>query len=390
MPPLVVIGAVALLALVGYAGGGGAANRRSPRAAGSATCTPGQPITAPGWRCGAAFPRWRWSQSGRPRSRPSSMRWSLTACRKRHGPCRTTPSAVDERCAQPRRRGAGRFRAADDPEVLAAAERLARLQAIATTLRWRPSRSPRPSSASAGRGGASSPDCAPASRSRRALRALLLLCSTIAIVTTLGIVVSLTFESIRFFAKVPVDEFLFGLKWSAQTAIPRRPGGRVGLLRRGSAVAGTLLITAIAMVVAAPIGLMSAVYLSEYARCAGRARRGEARARSAGRRAYRGLRVLRRHLGRALPARDGGKRSACRGLGKRARRRPRHGRHDCPVRVLAFGTIVINAVPQSLRDGSYALGATRSETVRRWCSPRRCRASSRRSCSPCRGRSARP
>ena len=68
----------------------------------------------------------------------------------------------------------------------------------------------------------------------------------------------MTFESIRFFAKVPVDEFLFGLKWSAQTAIRADQVGRVGLLGAVPLFAGTLLITAIAMVVAAPIGLMSA------------------------------------------------------------------------------------------------------------------------------------
>ena len=147
---------------------------------------------------------------------------------------------------------------------------------------------------------------------------------------------SLTFESIRFFAKVPVDEFLFGLKWSAQTAIRADQVGASGSFGAVPLFAGTLLITAIAMVVAAPIGLMSAVYLSEYA---------DARVRAAvkpalevlARRAYRGLRVLRRHLGRALPARDGGSARPVGGLGKRARRRPRHGRHDRPVRVLAFG-----------------------------------------------------
>jgi phosphate transport system permease protein len=64
---------------------------------------------------------------------------------------------------------------------------------------------------------------------------------------------------------VPVTEFLFGLNWSPQTGDPRRPGRLVRRLRRGAAVRGTLLISGIAMLVAVPVGLFSAIYLAEYA-----------------------------------------------------------------------------------------------------------------------------
>jgi len=94
---------------------------------------------------------------------------------------------------------------------------------------------------------------------------LLLLCSCIAILTTVGIVLSVVFESIQFFNKVPVTEFLFGLHWSPQGAIRADQVGSSGSFGAIPLFAGTLLISAIAMIVAVPTGLMSAIYLSEYA-----------------------------------------------------------------------------------------------------------------------------
>lgn len=93
----------------------------------------------------------------------------------------------------------------------------------------------------------------------------LLGCSFLAVLTTVGIVFSVIFESLRFFHSVPVTEFLFGLKWSPQTAI--RVGQEAGESSFGAVplFTGTLLIAAIAMVIAVPTGLMSAIYLSEYA-----------------------------------------------------------------------------------------------------------------------------
>ncbi len=96
-------------------------------------------------------------------------------------------------------------------------------------------------------------------------RYTLLGCSCLAILTTLGIVLSVLFESIRFFSSVPMSEFLFGLQWSPQNAL--RADQVTGESSFGSIplFAGTLLIALIAMIVAVPTGLMSAIYLSEYA-----------------------------------------------------------------------------------------------------------------------------
>ena len=87
----------------------------------------------------------------------------------------------------------------------------------------------------------------------------------ISIATTAGIVFSVAFESIRFFGKVPITEFLFGLQWSPQTALRADQVGSSGAFGAVPLFAGTLLITLIAMLVAGPIGMFSAIYLSQYA-----------------------------------------------------------------------------------------------------------------------------
>ncbi len=97
------------------------------------------------------------------------------------------------------------------------------------------------------------------------IKYILIICSTIAIFTTIGIVLSLLFESIRFFKMVPITEFLFGLEWSPQMSIRDDQVGSSGAFGAVPVFTGTLLISAIAMCVAVPIGLMSAIYLSEYA-----------------------------------------------------------------------------------------------------------------------------
>ena len=88
--------------------------------------------------------------------------------------------------------------------------------------------------------------------------------SSIAILTTIGIVLSVLFEAIRFFQQVPITEFLFGLNWSPQTAIRADQVGSSGSFGAVPLFTGTLLITAVAMIVAVPVGLMTAVYLAEY------------------------------------------------------------------------------------------------------------------------------
>ena len=97
------------------------------------------------------------------------------------------------------------------------------------------------------------------------LRILLFLSSTLAIATTLAIVASLLFETLRFFEEVPLTDFLFGLHWSPQTALFEEDVGASGAFGALPVVLGTLLITAIALLVAVPVGLFSAIYLVEFA-----------------------------------------------------------------------------------------------------------------------------
>jgi len=100
----------------------------------------------------------------------------------------------------------------------------------------------------------------------RWMRGLLVAASLIAIFTTLGIVLSLLFESLRFFQMVPPGEFLFGLSWSPQVAIRADQAGSSGAFGSIPLFWGTIFIGAIiAMIVAIPLGLMSAIYLTQYA-----------------------------------------------------------------------------------------------------------------------------
>jgi phosphate transport system permease protein len=94
---------------------------------------------------------------------------------------------------------------------------------------------------------------------------LLVLCSLVAIVTTLGIVVSLLVESLRFFERVPPAEFLFGLNWEPQ--IPIRSDQVAGLGAFGAVPVfwGTIMVSLVAMTVALPIGLLAAIYMAEFA-----------------------------------------------------------------------------------------------------------------------------
>jgi phosphate transport system permease protein len=99
----------------------------------------------------------------------------------------------------------------------------------------------------------------------RLVMAALLIASLIAILATLGIVLSLLFESLRFFSRVTPIEFLFGSTWSRRRD-PRRPGGSSGAFGAIPLFWGTVFIGAIiAMIVAIPLGLLSAIYLTQYA-----------------------------------------------------------------------------------------------------------------------------
>lgn len=102
-------------------------------------------------------------------------------------------------------------------------------------------------------------------RVERTLSGLMILCSVAAIVTTIGIVVSLLYESWEFFRLVPPTEFLFGLNWEPQIPIREDQVAGLGAFGAVPVFLGTMVIAAIAMVVATPIGLFTAIYLVEYA-----------------------------------------------------------------------------------------------------------------------------
>lgn len=97
----------------------------------------------------------------------------------------------------------------------------------------------------------------------RAIQAALIACSAVAIFTTAGIVLSMLGEAFRFFQFIPAPEFFFGTVWNPRfdTSGHGEQSG-FGLL---PLLAGTLLVAAIAMLVALPLGLMTAIYLAEYA-----------------------------------------------------------------------------------------------------------------------------
>jgi phosphate transport system permease protein len=108
------------------------------------------------------------------------------------------------------------------------------------------------------------PDTTLPARSRVASRSVepiiewaLFLCALVSIGTTAGIVLVLAAETWAFLREVPIAEFLFGTEWTPLFATPR-----FGVM---PLVAGTALVSAIAMIVAMPMGLLSAIYLSEYA-----------------------------------------------------------------------------------------------------------------------------
>jgi phosphate transport system permease protein len=94
---------------------------------------------------------------------------------------------------------------------------------------------------------------------------LMIFCSILAILTTIGIVVSLVYEAIAFFRLVPVSEFLFGLKWEPQIALRPDQVAGAGAFGAVPVFVGTLVISVIALIVAIPIGLFTAIYLVEFA-----------------------------------------------------------------------------------------------------------------------------
>ncbi|MEM1261875.1 MAG: phosphate ABC transporter permease subunit PstC [Pseudomonadota bacterium] len=194
------------------------------------------------------------------------------------------------------------------------------------------------------------------------LLAMLFVASGIAVLTTLGIVLSVLVETFRFFEKISITEFLFGLQWSPQTAIRADQVGASGAFGAVPLLVGTLLITAIAMLVAVPIGLMTAIYLAEYA---------TPRFRNFAKpllEVLAGIPTVVYGFFAALSVAP-----FIRRIGESA------GLTVSSESALAAGLVMgimiiplvsslsddaISAVPRSMRDGSLGLGATRSETMR--------------------------
>jgi len=196
----------------------------------------------------------------------------------------------------------------------------------------------------------------------RIVKFFLVSCASLAILTTLGIVLSVLFESLRFFQQVNFFDFITGTQWSPQTAIRADQVGSSGSFGAVPLFLGTMLISFIAMLVAVPFGLMSAIYLAEYA---------SRRVRNVVKpllEVLAGIPTVVYGFFAALTVAP-----ALRNFGEMI------GLSVSSESALAAGAVmgimiipfvsslsddVITAVPQSMRDGSYALGSTQSETIR--------------------------
>lgn len=197
----------------------------------------------------------------------------------------------------------------------------------------------------------------------RIVQFFLVTAASIAILTTIGIVFSVLFEALQFFKQVSVVEFVTGTKWSPQTAIRADQTGASGSFGAIPLFVGTLLISAIAMLVAVPFGLMSAVYLAEYASIKTRSIVKPLLEVLAGIPTvvygfFAALTVapLIRRLGESIGLSVASESALAAGVVM--------GIMIIPF-VSSLSDDVITAVPQAMRDGSAGLGATKSETVRK-------------------------
>ncbi len=197
----------------------------------------------------------------------------------------------------------------------------------------------------------------------RLLKAFLILCSGVAIVTTIGIVLSVLFEAIRFFNAVSVFDFMFGTTWSPQTSIRVGQVGSSGSFGAVPLFLGTMLISLIAMFIAVPVGLMTAIYLSEYASPKFRLMAKPALEVLAGIPTvvygfFAALTVAPfiRDVGGLIGLSVASESALAAGIVM--------GVMIIPF-VSSLSDDVIKAVPQTMRDGSLALGATQSETIKK-------------------------
>ena len=203
------------------------------------------------------------------------------------------------------------------------------------------------------------------------LKVLLFTSSLVAILTTVGIIVSLLFESLKFFSTINIFEFIFGTSWSPQRAFVRdasaiTPEELLELQDAFGSVplfAGTAFIALIAMCVAVPIGLLSGIYLAEYASTKVRKYSKPIIEILAGIPTvvygfFAALTVgpFFRTLGESLGLTVSSESALAAGLIM--------GVMIIPY-ISSLSDDVINSVPQSLREGSYAVGATKSETIKK-------------------------
>ncbi|WP_138464707.1 phosphate ABC transporter permease subunit PstC [Poseidonocella sp. HB161398] len=204
--------------------------------------------------------------------------------------------------------------------------------------------------------GAIAPDYRARNSVEAKVKGILIFCSSVAILTTLGIVLSMLFETGHFFSQYSWSHFFFGTEWT-----PRFSGNsELGML---PLLWGTLYVSLIALCVSVPIGLFAAIYLSEYATPGIRAVAKPAIEVLAGiPTIVYGLfalitvgPLLRDYFAGPLGIGDSSRSVMTAGLVM--------GIMLIPF-VSSLSDDIINAVPQSLRDGSYGLGATRSETIK--------------------------
>ena len=197
----------------------------------------------------------------------------------------------------------------------------------------------------------------------RFILSVLFISSVIAILTTIGIIMSLIFETTKFFNNVSFFDYFFGLQWSPQTALREGQVASEGAFGAIPVFAGTFLITIIAMFLAGPIGLFSAIYLAEYASPLTR------KIIKPTIEVLAGVPTVVYGFFAALVVGPFIRR-ICEALGFSA------SSESALAAGLVMGIMiipfisslsddVISAVPQNLREASYGVGATKSETIKK-------------------------
>lgn len=192
---------------------------------------------------------------------------------------------------------------------------------------------------------------------------ILFLSASFSIAITALIIFSVLFESVRFFGHVSVTDFLFGTTWSPQTALRSDQAGSSGSFGAIPVFLGTFMITIIAMLVATPIGLFSAIYISEYAPSKLRNRLKPALETLAGIPtvvygyfAVTTIAPFIRNAGAGIGLDIASESALAAGFVM--------GIMIIPF-VMSLSEGAINSIPLSLRDASLALGATKSETIKK-------------------------